>query len=61
MPFSVFMQVGLHFSPEHAGLTLVPMSLATAITAGGSYALIPRFGRGGAPGRAADQIGRVHV
>jgi EmrB/QacA subfamily drug resistance transporter len=45
MPFSVFMQTGLHFSPEHAGLTLVPMSLATAITAGGSYALIPRFGR----------------
>ena len=36
---------GLHFSPEHAGLTLVPMSLGTAIAAGGSYALMPRFGR----------------
>ena len=43
---SLFLQLGLRFSPEHAGLTLVPMSLGTAITAGGSYALMPRFGRG---------------
>jgi EmrB/QacA subfamily drug resistance transporter len=43
---SLFLQLGLHFSPEHAALTLVPMSLGTAITAGGSYALMPRFGRG---------------
>jgi EmrB/QacA subfamily drug resistance transporter len=45
MVVSLFLQLGLGFSPEHAGLTLVPLSLATAITAGGSYALMPRFGR----------------
>jgi hypothetical protein len=45
MVVSLFLQLGLRFSPEHAGLTLVPMSVATAITAGGSYALMPRFGR----------------
>jgi EmrB/QacA subfamily drug resistance transporter len=42
---SLFLQLGLHYSPEHAGLSLVPMSLGTAIAAGGSYALMPRFGR----------------
>jgi EmrB/QacA subfamily drug resistance transporter len=42
---SLFLQIGLHFTPEHAGLTLVPMSLGTAVAAGGSYALMPRFGR----------------
>jgi EmrB/QacA subfamily drug resistance transporter len=46
MVVSLFLQLGLRFSPEHAGLTLVPMSLGSAITAGGSYALMPRFGRG---------------
>jgi hypothetical protein len=45
MVVSLFLQLGLRFSPEHAGLTLVPMSLGTAVTAGGSYALMPRFGR----------------
>jgi EmrB/QacA subfamily drug resistance transporter len=45
MVVSMFLQIGLHFSPEHAGLTLVPLSLGTAITAGGSYALMPKFGR----------------
>src|SRR3954453_1396302 len=42
---SLFLQLGLRFSPEHAGLTLVPMSLATAVTAGALYALMPKFGR----------------
>jgi EmrB/QacA subfamily drug resistance transporter len=42
---SLFMQLGLRFSPEHAGLTLAPMSIGVAITAGASYALMPRFGR----------------
>ena len=46
MVVSLFLQLGLRFSPEHAGLTLVPLSLGTAITAGASYALMPRFGRG---------------
>jgi EmrB/QacA subfamily drug resistance transporter len=45
MVVSLFLQLGLHYSPEHTGLTLVPLSLGTAITAGGSFALIPRFGR----------------
>src|SRR5919112_5367540 len=45
MVTSLFLQLGLHFSPEHAGVTLIPMPLAVAITAGGSYALMPRFGR----------------
>ena len=42
---SLFLQLGLHFSPVHAGLTFIPMSLGIAITAGASYALMPRFGR----------------
>jgi EmrB/QacA subfamily drug resistance transporter len=42
---SLFLQVGLHFTPVHAGLTFVPMSLGVAITSGASYALMPRFGR----------------
>ena len=42
---SLFLQLGLHFTPEHAGVSLVPMSVGVAITAGASYALIPRFGR----------------
>jgi EmrB/QacA subfamily drug resistance transporter len=46
MVVSLFLQLGLHFSPEHAGLTLVPMSVGVAITAGASYPLMPRFGRG---------------
>ena len=45
MVTSLFFQLGLHFSPEHAGLTLVPLSVGTAFTAGASYALMPRFGR----------------
>jgi len=45
MVTSLFFQLGLRFSPEHAGLTLVPLSLGTAVTAGASYALMPRFGR----------------
>jgi EmrB/QacA subfamily drug resistance transporter len=45
MVISMFLQLGLGFSPEHTGLTLVPLSLGSAITAGGSYALMPRFGR----------------
>jgi EmrB/QacA subfamily drug resistance transporter len=43
---SLFLQLGLHYTPVHAGLTFVPMSLGVAITSGASYALMPRFGRG---------------
>jgi MFS family permease len=42
---SLFLQLGLRFSPEHAGLTFAPMSLGVAIAAGGSFPLIPKFGR----------------
>jgi MFS family permease len=43
--FSVFLQLGLGFSPEHTGLTFAPMSLGAAIGAGGSYPLMAKFGR----------------
>jgi EmrB/QacA subfamily drug resistance transporter len=43
---SVFLQAGLHFTPEHAGLTFVPTTLASAVAAGGSFPLMARFGRG---------------
>jgi len=43
---SLFLQLGLHYTPVHAGLTFVPMSLGVAITSGASYPLMPRFGRG---------------
>ena len=33
---SLFLQLGLHFTPVHAGLTFIPMSLGVAITAGAS-------------------------
>jgi hypothetical protein len=45
MVTSLFFQLGLRFSPEHAGLTLIPLSVGVGITAGASYALMPRFGR----------------
>jgi EmrB/QacA subfamily drug resistance transporter len=45
MVVSLFFQLGLHFSPEHAGLTLVPLTVGTSITAGASYPLMARFGR----------------
>jgi MFS family permease len=42
---SLFTQLGLHYSPLHAGLTMAPLSLGAAIGAGSAFALIPRFGR----------------
>ncbi len=42
---SLYTQLGLQFSPLHAGLTLAPLSLGAAVGAGSSFALIPRFGR----------------
>jgi EmrB/QacA subfamily drug resistance transporter len=43
---SVFVQSGLGFSPEHAGLTFVPATLASAVAAGASFPLMAKFGRG---------------
>jgi EmrB/QacA subfamily drug resistance transporter len=45
MVFSMFTQIGLGFSPLHAGLTMAPMSIGAAVGAGSAFALIPRFGR----------------
>jgi len=42
---SLFVQLGLHFSPIHAGLTIAPMALGVTVTAGASYPLMARYGR----------------
>jgi EmrB/QacA subfamily drug resistance transporter len=44
--FSLFAQLGLHFSALHTGLSMAPMSLGIAVGAPTSYVLMPRFGRG---------------
>ncbi|HEY6761482.1 MAG TPA: MFS transporter [Baekduia sp.] len=43
---SVFLQSALRFSPEHAGLTFLPTTLASAVAAGASFPLMAKFGRG---------------
>ncbi|MCW2985920.1 MAG: drug resistance transporter, EmrB/QacA subfamily [Conexibacter sp.] len=43
---SVFLQGGLGFSAEHAGLTFIPATLASAVAAGASFPLMAKFGRG---------------
>ncbi len=44
--FNLFTQLGLHYSPLRAGLSLVPFSLGIAIGAGvGGAVLAPRLGR----------------
>jgi EmrB/QacA subfamily drug resistance transporter len=45
MVLSLFLQLGLHFTASHAGLTFVPMSLGVAVGAGGSFPLVAKFGR----------------
>jgi hypothetical protein len=42
---SLFCQLGEGFSPVHAGLTLVPITLGMVLSLGASYALVSRFGR----------------
>ena len=37
--------VGLHFTPSHAGLAFLPTTAASAVAAGASFPLMPRFGR----------------
>jgi EmrB/QacA subfamily drug resistance transporter len=46
MVLSLFLQLGLRYTPSHAGLAFVPMSLGVAVGAGGSFPLVARFGRG---------------
>ena len=43
---SVFCQLGEGFSPLRTGLTLAPIAVGVAITAGPSYPLAQRYGRG---------------
>ena len=51
---TLFLQFGEHFSAIHAGLTLAPFALGSAVGAGLSAAVLaPRFGRNGAAAAAA--------
>jgi EmrB/QacA subfamily drug resistance transporter len=43
---SVFLQSGLGFTPEHAGLTFIPATAASAFAAGASFPLMAKYGRG---------------
>ena len=52
MVLSLFLQLGLHFTPIHAGLTFVPMSLGVAVGAGGSFPLVAELRAQRAAGRA---------
>jgi EmrB/QacA subfamily drug resistance transporter len=42
---SLFAQLGEHFSPIHAGLTLTPMILGMLVAMGASFALVASLGR----------------
>src|SRR6202042_126524 len=43
---TLFLQVGLGFSPLHAGLTFLPFSAGVLVSSGAAARLAPRFGRG---------------
>ena len=43
---TLFLQLGLGFTPLHAGLTFLPFSLGVLISSGAAARLAPRFGRG---------------
>ena len=43
---TLFLQIGLGFTPLHAGLTFVPFSLGILVSSGAAARLAPRFGRG---------------
>ena len=42
--YTLFMQIGLHFSALHAGLTMLPWSIGTIISMGASQGLMPKVG-----------------
>lgn len=42
--YTLFMQIGLHFSALHAGLTMLPWSIGTIASMGASQALMPKIG-----------------
>src|SRR6516165_9466695 len=43
---TLFLQIGLGFTPLHAGLTFLPFSLGLLVSSGAAARLAPRFGRG---------------
>jgi EmrB/QacA subfamily drug resistance transporter len=43
---TLFLQLGLGFSPLHAGLTFLPFSAGVLLSSGAAARLAPRFGRG---------------
>jgi len=43
---TLFLQLGLGFTPLHAGLTFLPFSLGILLSSGAAARLAPRFGRG---------------
>ena len=43
---TLFLQLGLGFSPLHAGLTFLPFSAGVLVSSGAAARLAPRFGRG---------------
>jgi EmrB/QacA subfamily drug resistance transporter len=43
---TLFLQLGLGFTPLHAGLTFLPFSLGLLLSSGAAARLAPRFGRG---------------
>ena len=43
---TLFLQLGLGFTPLHAGLTFLPFSVGVLIASGAAARLAPRFGRG---------------
>jgi MFS family permease len=60
---TLFLQLGLGFSPLHAGLTFLPFSAGVLISSGAAARLAPRFGRGvtmaGALVIAAGMVGLI--
>jgi EmrB/QacA subfamily drug resistance transporter len=43
---TLFLQLGLSFTPLHAGLTFLPFSIGVLVSSGAAARLGPRFGRG---------------
>jgi EmrB/QacA subfamily drug resistance transporter len=43
---TLFLQIGLHFTPLHAGLTFLPFSGGVLVASAAAARLAPRFGRG---------------
>src|ERR1700733_10609144 len=43
---TLFLQLGLSFTPLHAGLTFLPFSVGVLLSSGAAARLAPRFGRG---------------